>query len=74
MSFRQGTNVEFNPADFPNRPPTGSIGGPAAAVAPLDGYNLDTLSNKNRDFSNPMYDAVQSGTADPNIGNGSGEF
>jgi low density lipoprotein-related protein 2 len=66
--------VEFNPADFPNRPP-GSIGGQgAAAVAPLDAYNLDTLSNKNRDFSNPMYDAVQSGTADPNIGNGSGEY
>jgi low density lipoprotein-related protein 2 len=26
----------------------------------MDSYNLETLSNKNRDFSNPMYDAVQS--------------
>lgn len=27
----------------------------------MDSYNLETLNNKSRDFSNPMYDAVQSG-------------
>lgn len=76
VSFRPGTNVEFNSPDFPsNRPPTGVI--PAGGgVAPLDGYSLDTLGNKTTDFSNPMYDAVQSGTtADPGgVGNGSGEW
>lgn len=74
VSFRPGTNVEFNSPDFPsNRPATGVI--PAGGgVAPLDGYSLDTLSNKNTDFSNPMYDAVQSGTTDPSISNGSGRF
>lgn len=42
----------------------------------MDGYNLETINNKNRDFSNPMYDAVQSGTtADPSgVGNGSGNL
>lgn len=78
VSFRPGTNVEFNSPDFPsNRPPTGVI--PAGGgVAPLDGYSLDTLGNKTTDFSNPMYDAVQSGTnTDPSggsIGNGSGIY
>jgi hypothetical protein len=27
----------------------------------MDSYNLETLNTKSRDFSNPMYDAVQSG-------------
>ncbi|XP_056632979.1 low-density lipoprotein receptor-related protein 2 isoform X2 [Diorhabda sublineata] len=55
VSFRQGTNVEFGPNSFNNG------GGPSetADVA----YGLDALSantgNKNRDFHNPMYDAVQ---------------
>jgi low density lipoprotein-related protein 2 len=68
VSFRQGTNVEFNSPGFvaPNGPSDGQ------PIPPLDGYNLETINNKPRDFSNPMYDAVQSGTtADPTLGNGS---
>lgn len=69
VSFRHGTNVEFNSPGFPPNGPT-----PAANVAPLDGYNLETVTTKSRDFSNPMYDAVQSGTTtEPNMENGSGE-
>lgn len=61
VSFRHGTNVEFNSPGFnPNSgpPATGTIDG----VAPIDAYNLQAITNKSRDFSNPMYDAVQSGT------------
>lgn len=70
VSFRQGTNVEFNSPGFgAGGPPDGD-----ANVPPLDGYNLETINNKSRDFSNPMYDAVQSGTtADPSLGNGAGK-
>lgn len=60
VSFRHGTNVEFNSPGFnPNNgpPATGTIDG----VAPIDAYNLQAISSKTRDFSNPMYDAVQSG-------------
>lgn len=61
VSFRQGTNVEFG----------GSFGGSTGSVEPMDSaYNMDQLTNKARDFSNPMYDAVQN-TGDANIGNGS---
>jgi len=50
VSFRQGTNVEFGS-------PTFSSNGPG--VEPLDvEYNLSDISSKNRDFSNPMYDAL----------------
>lgn len=71
VSFRPGTNVEFNAPGFPPNGP-----GVTPTVPPMDGYNLETINNKNRDFSNPMYDAVQSGTtADPSgVGNGSGNF
>ncbi|XP_015126789.1 low-density lipoprotein receptor-related protein 2 [Diachasma alloeum] len=46
VSFRQGSNVEF--------------GGPThERMEPLDvEYNLGDVRTKNRDFSNPMYDAV----------------
>lgn len=68
VTFRHGTNVEFNAPGF------GNVTGTNEATPPLEGYNLQTVnSNKARDFANPMYDAVQSGTTtDPNIGNGSG--
>ena len=70
VTFRHGTNVEFNAPGFPGAPP-----GPSADVAPIEGYNLQTVSTaKTRDFSNPMYDAVQSGTTtDPSLSNGSGK-
>lgn len=73
VTFRQGTNVEFNAPGFPG--PTAPVGTSTGDVAPLEGYNLQTVNaGKTRDFSNPMYDAVQSGTTDPSISNGSGEF
>lgn len=61
--FRQGTNVEFTSPGFASNgapePPT---------VPPMEGYTLETLSPKTTDFSNPMYDAVQSGTlTDPSL-------
>lgn len=66
VSFRQGTNVEFNAPGFAPAGPTS----PSLAtdqIPPMDSYNLETLNTKQRDFSNPMYDAVvQSG--DSNIG------
>ena len=54
VSFRQGSNVEF--------------GVPAhERMEPLDvEYNLGDVSNKNRDFSNPMYDAVNTETGATN--------
>lgn len=63
VSFRHGTNVEFNSPGFnPNNgpPATGTIDG----VAPIDAYNLQAINSKTRDFSNPMYDAVQSSGVD----------
>lgn len=66
VSFRHGNNVEFNSPGFPNGPPP-------PETAPIDGFNLETVSSKTRDFSNPMYDAVQSGTTDPSVGSGAGE-
>lgn len=73
VTFRQGTNVEFNAPGFPG--PTPPAGPSSGDVAPLEGYNLQTVNTgKTRDFSNPMYDAVQSGTNDPSISNGSGRF
>jgi len=71
VTFRHGSNVEFNESGFPGASAPG-----AGDVAPIEGYNLQTVNaNKARDFANPMYDAVQSGTtADPGMGNGSGEF
>lgn len=71
VTFRHGTNVEFNAPGFPGAPPAGT----SNDVAPMEGYNLQTVNTaKTRDFSNPMYDAVQSGTTtDPSLGNGSGK-
>lgn len=69
VSFRHGTNVEFNSPGFnPNNgpPATGTIDG----VAPIDAYNLQAISSKTRDFSNPMYDAVQSGGSGAADGSG----
>nr|CAD7412023.1 unnamed protein product [Timema cristinae] len=52
VSFRQGTNVEFGT-------PTFASNGPQIGAEPMDvDYNLGDISSKNRDFSNPMYDAV----------------
>lgn len=71
VSFRHGTNVEFNSPNF-NQATNGPID---TNVAPMEGYNLQAVSHKTRDFSNPMYDAVQSGTTvDPTVGNGSGNY
>ncbi|XP_039499245.1 low-density lipoprotein receptor-related protein 2 isoform X1 [Drosophila santomea] len=71
VTFRHGSNVEFNESGFPGASAPG-----AGDVAPIEGYNLQTVNaNKARDFANPMYDAVQSGTtADPGMGNGSGIY
>lgn len=69
VSFRHGTNVEFNSPGF--QPSTGPPGtGTIEGVPPMEGYNLQAISNKSRDFSNPMYDAVQSGTNSDPIGSG----
>lgn len=70
VSFRHGTNVEFNSPNF-NQATNGQLD---TNVPPMEGYNLQAVGNKTRDFSNPMYDAVQSGTTiDPTVGNGSGK-
>lgn len=70
VSFRHGTNVEFSP-NF-NQSTNGPID---PNVPPMEGYNLQAVNHKSRDFSNPMYDAVQAGTAiDPTLGNGSGKI
>lgn len=62
MSFRQGTNVEFGGNAFNNS--TGDNGNPVDVA-----YSMDPIGNKNRDFHNPMYDAVQN---NPDVvGNGS---
>lgn len=62
VSFRQGTNVEFGNNTFGN-----DLGG---APEPMDvAYSLDPVGNKNRDFHNPMYDAVQNNP--DSVGNGS---
>lgn len=59
VSFRHGTNVEFNSPGFsPGNPTSPSL--PTDQIPPMDSYNLETLNKKSRDFSNPMYDAVQS--------------
>lgn len=70
VTFRHGSNVEFSESGFPG----GSAPG-GSDMAPIEGYNLQTVNaNKARDFANPMYDAVQSGTtSDPGMSNGSGE-
>ncbi|KAL0271000.1 UNVERIFIED_CONTAM: hypothetical protein PYX00_008246 [Menopon gallinae] len=61
VSFRQGTNVEFGSPVFPSNGPS---------VEPMDvAYNLDNISSKNRDFSNPMYECTVE-----NQGNGSGIY
>ncbi|XKL63596.1 hypothetical protein PGB90_005960 [Kerria lacca] len=53
VSFRQGTNVEFGNAGFINGPGSGE---------PMDiEYHMADISSKNRDFSNPMYDALGGG-------------
>lgn len=59
VSFRPGTNVEFGGAAF-------GVNGPP--VEPLDAsYSMDTMNNKSRDFSNPMYECSIEG-------NGSGIY
>lgn len=70
VTFRHGSNVEFSESGFPGASAPGG-----SDMAPIEGYNLQTVNaNKARDFANPMYDAVQSGTtSDPGMSNGSGE-
>ncbi|XP_063240571.1 low-density lipoprotein receptor-related protein 2 [Bacillus rossius redtenbacheri] len=68
VSFRQGTNVEFGS-------PTFASNGPGGRAEPLDvDYNLTDIAAKNRDFSNPMYDAVGNMEGGPagNKGGGGG--
>jgi low density lipoprotein-related protein 2 len=50
--------VEFNSPGFSPGPTSPSLA--TDQIPPMDSYNLETLNNKSRDFSNPMYDAVQS--------------
>lgn len=71
VTFRHGSNVEFSESGFPGASAPGG-----SDMAPIEGYNLQTVNaNKARDFANPMYDAVQSGTtSDPGMSNGSGKF
>lgn len=65
VSFRQGTNVEFGSNTFNANGNGGGSGPETLDVA----YSLDPVNNKNRDFHNPMYDAVQN---NPEVvGNGS---
>lgn len=65
--FRQGTNVEFGNANGGTSEVT--------SVPPMEGYTLETLNPKTTDFSNPMYEAVQSGTlTEPSMDNKSGKF
>ncbi|CAA9998004.1 unnamed protein product [Nesidiocoris tenuis] len=52
VSFRQGTNVEFGSPAF------SASNGPAVAEPLEVDYSLSEISSKNRDFSNPMYDAL----------------
>lgn len=69
VSFRHGNNVEINSPTQPTNGPSGSIEG---GVSPIDGYNLQQINNKQRNFSNPMYDAVQS-SGSMALGNGAGK-
>lgn len=69
VSFRHGNNVEINPPNL--QPPNGS-GSIESGVSPIDGYNLQQINNKQRNFSNPMYDAVQS-SGSISLGNGAGK-
>ncbi|KAF2897473.1 hypothetical protein ILUMI_08703 [Ignelater luminosus] len=63
VSFRQGSNVEFGNNTF-------SGNGAGSGIEPMDvAYSLDPISNKSRDFHNPMYDAVQNNPEA--VGNGS---
>lgn len=63
VSFRQGSNVEFGNNVFNGN-------GAGGGVEPMDvAYSLDPISNKSRDFHNPMYDAVQNNP--DGMGNGS---
>lgn len=63
VSFRQGSNVEFGNNTF-------SGNGAGSGIEPMDvAYSLDPVSNKSRDFHNPMYDAVQNNPEA--VGNGS---
>ncbi|CAH1155627.1 unnamed protein product [Phaedon cochleariae] len=64
VSFRQGTNVEFGANSFNNS--SGSTEADARNVA----YTLDSVNRNNRDFHNPMYDAVQNNQE--GVTNGSG--
>lgn len=65
VCFRQGTNVEFGSNSFNANGSSGVSGPETLDIA----YNLDPVNNKNRDFHNPMYDAVQ---RNPDVvGNGS---
>lgn len=65
VSFRQGTNVEFGSPAF-------SSNGPSIPE-PIDvEYNLSDINSKNRDFSNPMYDALGNLEAAPSDSNGTG--
>ncbi|CAH1397949.1 unnamed protein product [Nezara viridula] len=65
VSFRQGTNVEFGSPAF-------SSNGPSIPDAIDVEYNLSDISGKNRDFSNPMYDALGNLEASPAETNGTG--
>ncbi|XP_046995596.1 low-density lipoprotein receptor-related protein 2 [Schistocerca americana] len=66
VSFRQGTNVEFGSPAFAANGPQGT------RVEPIDAeYNMRDVGPKNRDFSNPMYDALGNVTGGQ-TGNGGG--
>lgn len=57
VSFRHGTNVEFGS-------PT-----PSTQPEPIDAeYDMGELDNKTRNFSNPMYDALDGAGSAPTVG------
>ncbi|XP_023703710.1 low-density lipoprotein receptor-related protein 2 [Cryptotermes secundus] len=68
VSFRQGTNVEFGT-------PTFATNGPQGRMEPMDvEYNMGDIGAKNRDFSNPMYDALDGSGPTGNGGSGGGIY
>lgn len=69
VSFRHGNNVEINSPNL--QPSAGTV--ESGVVSPMDGYNLQQINNKQRNFSNPMYDAVQS-SGSISLGNGAGKL
>ncbi|KAF4524946.1 hypothetical protein B566_EDAN012702 [Ephemera danica] len=62
VSFRHGTNVEFGSPTFTTPPTT-------VPPEPMDAeYDMGELGGKTRNFSNPMYDALDGAGTSPTVG------